>query len=229
MAKSSRPLETLVQAIRETLEETQEEGHTLAIAQWSEADADAGYLIHTDGRMVGLGEYQYGFGHIDELLSTELDDEVRGWARSEAGHIAGNLETVDLDDESDPFDLLERLPIAFQADSDLVEKCVSDGSVTIAQLFELLSGVKGQLIQEGRSDGTDEIKVTQDVVATRLKQADNGELSWESQVVIAAGGTAQGNAFGERACVSVAGGHLYLPEGAFVAPERKPRHCARHP
>ena len=225
MAKSSRSIETLVQSIRESLAEIGEEGHTFALAQWSEADADAGYILHTDGRMVSMGEYQYGFSHIDELLSPDLNDEVRRYAKIEAGSIAGSIEAIDLSDASDPFDLRERLPYAFQADSDLVEKAVKAGKITIPEMFELLATQEGKLVMEGNA-GNHDFQVVKDIQVSRVKQNDDGTLTRETQVAIKAGESVKGFAgHGDSgyANANVDGGYVQLTADEFVAPEPQPR------
>ena len=229
MAKFSRSVETLVQSIRESLAEIGKES-PLSLAHWAEADADAGYILHADGRMVGLGEYQYGFSHVDELLSPDLSEEVRKYARSEAGFIAGSIEAIDPNDINDPFELRERLSSVFQADSSVVEKAVREGKATIPELFELLASQKGKLVFQGDA-GNKEFQVATDILVCRIKQNDDGALVRETEVAIKAGESVKGFAeAGRYAYANVDGGYVHLTADEFVAPEpRKRHHCKLHP
>lgn len=136
MPRPARSIATLVQSIREELAAAATEGAQFCLALWQEADADAGYLVHVDGRMVPAGEYQYGFRGLDELqsASTDPDEEVQRSARQEAGALAGNLEPLDLEDRVQQEELAERLPYAFGVYQEQAAAAVASGKASVASL-----------------------------------------------------------------------------------------------
>ena len=228
MAKSSRSTETLVHAIRESLADAASEGGQFCVAGWGEADGDACYLIHVDGRMVGVGDYQYGFSHVDDLLSPNLSAEVGKYARQEAGKIAGSMEPINLLGNGDDWGVVERLPSAFLADGDMVEWAAAAGALSATDMFELLSTRQGKLVIPGLSGRPDEIELTKDIEVSRLVQSEDGEYAWNTQVAFRAGEKAPGFVGPQGyANISVSDGYLHLVEGEYVVPEPKPRRgCA---
>ena len=207
MAKPKRSTETLVQAIREQLDEAGQSGQQLCQAQWMEADADAGYLIHVDGRMMPMGEYQYGFDHLDDLMKDHGSDEVNGYARGEAGSIAGGLEPLTPADESD---MLERIQYAFGKHADLVERQVGQGNTSVATLFELYTKRPANIPSEYGEYRHQTFEAAEDLVAAELAEDANGQLAWKTRVVLAKGQTGAGQA--GRA----ANAFVILPEGGTV-------------
>lgn len=206
MAKPKRSIETIVSAIKRHLEDEKASGSSLCLAMWSEADADAGYLVHVDGRMVGVGEYQYGFTHVDEFLGDQPDEETERWARGEAGRVSGSIEA--LDEEGIEF-LSENFAQFFGADHDVVEAAINKGAYTIEELFELAASVPGCISVEGRAD-TMLYDVAEDIQAIRLIEK-GGRLEWESYVAFKKGEAASGDSLG---------GDIYLQKGDRLVPVR---------
>lgn len=223
-----RSTQTLIQSIRETLEEMRQEGHTLGVALWQEADADAGYLIHVDGRMVPVGEYQHGFSHIDEMEKEQADQETANSARGEAGKIAGNIDALN-DDYREQ--LNETFAYAFGAESDLVEKYVRTHNPTIESLFELWQSAPAPMMIPYQVHASHTFKVTQDVVAPILGENGNGQLSWSSNVIFKAGSDVTGSVNGNSAFVQVPGGQIYMPAEQVINVQDVVRNntCRRHP
>jgi hypothetical protein len=186
------------------------------------ADADAGYVVHRDGRMVGVGEYQYGFDKVDELLLASHTDEVQGYARQEAGRIAGCLDPIYLDavdNGSDDYSLKEMIANAFQADSEVAEAAIKAGKVSFVEMFDLLSNMPGKQVIRGQTSNSDNIKLTTDLVVSRLALTENGKLAWEQRVAIKAGENVDGSAYSSNssASVSVEGGHVCISQDMFEA------------
>lgn len=223
-----RSIQTLIQSIRETLEEMRQEGHTLGVALWQEADADAGYLVHVDGRMVPAGEYQYGFEHIDELTKEYDDPEVANWARSEAGKISGSIDALNDDFREQ---LNETFAYAFGPDSDLVEQSLQTNKTTIEALFELWSSRTGAMLIQGSNQNSHAFEIAQDVSAARLDTDEQGQLYWKSEVVLRAGESATGSVDGDRAYVQLSGLLVQVPsETLSNVREVVPTHTRRcHP
>jgi hypothetical protein len=222
MPKPVRSMDNIVQTISQSLAEAAAQGSTFCAACWNDDDSDAGYLVHVDGRMVGFAGYQYGFDNISELLSTELTDEVKRYARSEAGHLAGGLEPVDLcaaNNGSDDWGLLERLPYVFGPDTGLVYKAVKANKASVSELFELIFAAPGKMVRDGGCVSEHDkrlVKVNEDVSWCRLSQSNDGELSWNNHVIAKAGETL--SAFVGRdnyAAISVLGGYVYLHPNGF--------------
>lgn len=206
MAPSPRSIDLLIQAIRQSLDEAREAGHQFCLATWSDADADAGYLVHVDGRMAGVGEYQYGFSHLDDLASPGDTQEMRTIARHEAGSLAGTLAPIGADDLEE---LSERLPCAFQADAELAARAVAEGQASVQELFDLLCSAPGQPVLAGNCGNQDKFELLQDVRAARLATGKDGKLAWQEIQVGRAGDIVEGAA--------LAGSYAYLPvPGGFV-------------
>lgn len=227
MAKPKRSLETLVASIKETLQEGISEGQEFFAAQWGEADGDACYLVSKDGRMVGLGDYQYGFSSVDDLLSTTHSEEVQGYARSEAGRIAGGLEPLDLahiETGRDDYGVKERLPGAFGVDARVAEKAMEQEGVAFVDLFALLANIPAKQVFPNQSTPRDLITMDEDLVVCRLVM-ENGKPAWSQEVVAKAGDSIKADVSHGSAFAHVADGLVRLDLGSFQpapAPRRTP-------
>lgn len=224
MTKPKRSAQTLVEIIGEQLAEMKQEGHEFAVALWGEADADAGYLLRSDGKMVGLGEYQYGFSCLTDMTNPALTGEVLTYARSEAGRIAGGMEAVDMEAVAagrDDMNLLEHLPYAFQAYSENASTAAKQGKMTLEQMFELLLTRPGKVVFEGNVQGWHDITLKEDVVVGELVEKDGGGFGWQPRVAIKAGDTVRGFSGGYTQ-VPVPGGYVSIDPGTFEAVDVRP-------
>lgn len=219
---SNRRTEALVNAIRQQLESETE--HGLFLALWGEADSDGGYLLRSDGTMLPVGDYQHGFTHLDQLL-TSSDEEQAASARHEAGRIASDMEEITSDDLDE---LMERFPLAFGADSALVEQALARGDVSVCQLMDLMGQLTTPLVMEGKTACVHRICASQAVTASRLGATENG-LTWQTIMVAQPGQNLEGfvDARG-MAAINLEGGnaHAFLPAGSFTF-EVIPRHCVK--
>lgn len=227
MAKPKKSLEAVIQAARDTLAEEAESGATLCLAMWSEADADAGYLVHVDGRMVGVGEYQYGFSSIDDMARDHGDDETNKWARSEAGRLAGSLEALD---EEGIEMLNETFQYAFGKDADKVEQALNANAHTIEELFDLLTSAPHPFLVDG-SRGSYEFEATRDIECSRLAVGADGKLSWTSSVAVEKGATIKGNEIRNDnfTFIEAEGGTLRVPADALENERFVPPVHRHHP
>ena len=213
MAARHRSRELLLQAIEQDLAQITSEASPVALALWPEADSMAGYLVHRDGRMVPVGDYQHGFSSLREMAGEGLDEEAARASRHELGTIAGSLEALEAG-TPEAMEAAEQLSYAFGVDAPRVEQAFDEGRLTLAQAFELLAQEGVAMVQEGRSYGGHEVTLSQDLVVSRLTTAQDGGLAWEARVVARAGETLRGQPHGGGARVDVEGGVAVVPQGA---------------
>ena len=128
--------------IEDELLDVKDMGDQYVVAQWNEADADAGYLIHIDGRMAPLGDYQFGFHHVNELISTPDVKE----AIHELAKIASHLEQYDAADQGETASLFsENLGPSFAGPC----AAYKAGVLSFDQLFDLASAPIQRLTIDG--------------------------------------------------------------------------------
>jgi hypothetical protein len=231
MSQVKKSVETLVQAIREELANIKASGESYALARWPEADGDAGYMLCVVGRMLQVGDYQAGFTHIDDLTSPALDEERRGYARAESGHIASSLESIAVDPELRD-EVAHGIAQNFGLDFDVVWGALSDGRISVEAAFELCAGVpRGTLfVFPGSADQkTHSVRSTADISVASVVHAPNGGLTVTNRLVATAGHVLLGTLRGASLAVPVPGGYIQVPAALYedIAPLSTPAHASR--
>ncbi len=130
---SNKRFEIIQQALSEAAA-----GNDVCVAVWQEADSDAGYVIATDGRMANIGEYQFGFTHIDNLK--QADPNAAHELRQVSGAIMSAGDSLKKD--VFPFDASVALPALL---------AWSKGNLSDQQVAEMLDLLReGGLATEGQ-------------------------------------------------------------------------------
>lgn len=226
MAKKS--LETLVQSIRESLAEIKSAGDVFAIASWPEADGGGGYMIHIDGRMMPVDDYQYGFSHINELISDNLSVDVQKYARQEAGRIASSITPLSADPDLKEY-AQENVAFLFGVNSSLVERGLSSGATTLEDVFELYTSLPqgAYIVHDDKVIGNvGTAQATVDVaVSNVIADPNTGKLTWQTQTLFPAGTDIRGFERSSSLEVDVPGGTIHLDRSVYsgytAAPPRR--------
>lgn len=218
MAKP-RSIDGLVAALRAELEEARGNGATFLVALWQEADGTGGYLLRMDGAMMGIGDYQYGFTHLDDLGAPH-SDEVARYARQEAGRLIGHLEEFD---EEHRNTVRHTLPMLFFHDADDVEAALASGKLSIEAALMLWWEADGRQVNRGSFSPHQRLTLSRDVDVVRLTPTEDG-FTWTPETLFRAGEAVNGAVIGERAWMEVPGGTLAIPAADVVAEPLPTRH-----
>lgn len=187
------------------------------------------YVIRADGAMLAYGEYQYGFKHLDDMVTAvdrcmagdESYDDAAGAAHDEAPQFFNSIAVLTTDQDTQEMVMRGWLQGMTKAQKTLINGAWVSGKMNLEQVFELLHSAPAARPVNDRVYGRDTIVLKEDVSIGVLAAQADGTLAWDSVPFAKAGQVLEGSLSrsGNEALVSVNGQAVRL---AGVAFEGKP-------
>lgn len=188
-------------------------------------DIYSSYVIRADGAMLAYGEYQYGFKHLDAMV-TAMDrcmagdgsyDAAAEAASTEAPQFLNSISELSTDPESLGMVMDGWVKGMPKVQKQAIKDAWANGKMSLEQVFELLHSAPLVRPVNAQVYGRDTIVLKEDVSIGVLAVQADGALAWDSVPLFRAGEVLEGSlrSSGKAALVSVDGQAVRIAGVAF--------------